>query len=662
MLYLFVALFFLMFYYLVGSSVIRLLKVTIQGFELIVGFLTVFAIFHVLAVFPTILHVNVTVIYYILFLVFIFLTIVLIKSRTYKRIPDINWFLVLIMLSFTLTYFIFDFIIPDDAAFYLPLIRSVGTIEELYTMNPWTGEIGDFIGYMYYFVTYEVYIGSIASLLGIDSTVFTVNSISAVNIIIILSSWYGFFRYLFKSRDKANKALLMYLFIFVFLNTHLHGIPFTHTAFNFMTNSFTGKALYFYAIVPFLFVLLNNYAIKQKTKTLVLIGILNLILPGLNASIIYLQLMMMLALLIYFLWFKIKTEYTFYGTYLLVSLTPIMVNYLFLIFAPKFEFNSLAFKLGVLTLFLLVILFAGWLMYSRKKMISHKHHVIKRVLVIALITVSLLTIMVLVLSRPSRTEMNIKGWLYAWPSFTEFMFLYGYDLIIFYTLGTLSFLFIRKQANRRIQFIFNHYLIIMAVLFINPITIPFVATFITSLKTYHRVFYILPVSFMIVYYLLHVGRKQLAIWTVLILIPGLSIFHDSEPLNEETHFAYKIDYEVLEVSKKFQDLDGRYRIVGDDRFIRELPSVTTNYHQVIPINKLRMMKYNMFQNAKLLDLYEMIHHNKVVDEPYFKSLVDDYQVEMIIVYHNNPINEFLSSTYKLDTKLSSKSIRIYRVN
>jgi len=198
-------------FYLIGKSMMHIFKLQYAGFEHIVGYLGVFGVFHLLSIFPTIMHFPVSWVYYGVFpLLFIGITSVLVIGKPKFSKPRLGLMISVIVIAGF--YLMFDYIRYGDASFYLSLIRSTVDAKALYIFNPWSNEYSGNPGFMYYFVTYEVFIGTLSRLFLVDSTVFAVNVIAIVHLSIIIYTTHAFFTRLMTSTSQVNKASSLYLF------------------------------------------------------------------------------------------------------------------------------------------------------------------------------------------------------------------------------------------------------------------------------------------------------------------------------------------------------------------------------------------------------------------------------------------------------------------
>ncbi|ERJ11050.1 DUF6077 domain-containing protein [Haloplasma contractile] len=655
--------FLILIYFIIGKSILNIFKLRYSGFELILGFIAVLSLFHILSVIPTILNYKISYVYNIVYPVVILTGILISILALHKRIiiKKPNLFLLISTIILVSIYFLFDFIIPGDSSFYLSLIRSVVTSESIYTLEPWSGTTTESIGYMYYFVTYEVFIGSLSNLFRMDPTIFTANVIPATHLVIIIYSTYAFLKYIFRSEQKTRYAFLLYLFVFVFLNSGFHRVFFTHNAFNLVTNVYTGKTIYFHAIVLFEFILMDRIVKVRDRKDIWILAILNLITPGLTASALYLQLMITTSLFIYLAVFKPSEPDRFYGKYILKTFIPIMINYCFLLFAKSFIIQGNLFKAIVLGIFAVIIVWGIVMMISGKKFIKENPRFIKRLFYGGLIVVGVVSIGAGIYTLLTR-QSDIENGTSLLPNIPEMIYLYGYNLVLFYILAVISFIFYRKHNTIFTRFSLHYYIIIMLITFVNPINIPIVGGLISSFHTYHRILFILPLHFLIVYYLVHLRNKKVfALWIILIMVPGITIFHGIERIDQNTDFFYKVDKDTLDIGKKIEQLDEKPTIIAEEEFINEIPMVTTNYHFIITVNNFRQIDYNVYPHQDREDLFNMVNDTKEIDTDYFETLLKIYQIDLIIIGEDNDLIEYLNEKHELRQDLSSENAIVFEV-
>lgn len=637
--------------YSVGNIINKKLKLNFSGFELIIGYLTIFSIFHLLSIIPTLMNVNYKNLYYIFIIIGILVTYCIFKSiKTIK----INRYLFLIITIFICIYFMFDFIISGDSSFYLPLIRSVTNTSNLYTLEPWSGNSGN-IGYMYYFVTYEIFIGLFANIFSMDSTIFTVNVITIINLVIIFCTIYSFFSKVVKDKLMVNKLFLIYWFIFIFLNSNLHNVLFTHNAFNIMTNIYAGKTVYLNAFIVFIMYLINRIVVEKRQTDIIILGILNLITPGLSASALFLQLIITIIVFIYLFIYEHIDNNRFYGRFILITFIPLILNYQLIIFAPDFYLGGILFRLGIESIFLLLILFGLLLYFFGNKTLSIYHKSIKKTFYFSLLFIGIISSVFGIIILIKYTT-YIKSAISLLPNFSESIYLFGYNLIIFFIVGILAFKFVYKKFPE-FSFLFNNYILIILLVFLNPYNFAIVASLITTFNTYHRIIYLIPLHFMITLYLGYLKNKfVLLIWCLLLLIPFVSIFTGIKFMDNTVDPYYKVKKAVVEVGGK---LDKQYVIIGDEDFINELPVVTNNYKFIFTATNIRQHNYKTYNYGEKLDLFLIVNEIKAMDVIYFKRLVNKYNVDLIIVYQNSLINNYLKEIYSVNNKLSTEKVSVY---
>ncbi len=646
-----IALLFLVIYYLTGGLITGMCP-HLCGFELIIGYFLLFGIFHVISVLPAVFHFPVSFIYYTAYPIIVLVIPISIILSVKNKGCKINYFLFVTSLIFISLYFMHDFIVPGDSTFYLSLIRSVNTQKKIYLYEPWSGGYG-FPGYMYYFVTYELYLGTLSRIFNLDSTVFTVNVISFIHLVVILSTTYTFFRKILCDKEKTAFTFLLYLFVLCFLNSNLHRVFFTHNAFNLMTNIYAGKTVYLNALVTMEFFLINRIIKLKSNKDIIILSILNLITPGITASALYLQLVISLVIIIYLMIFHCRKNDRFYGFFLLSLLIPLMLNYQFIIYAPDFPFSSWYFKIGIEVIFLIILCIGFILVFYGKTYIFKYHKHLRKLFYLFLALIGVISVIGgTYLLYTKNTE--IKNGLSLLPEFKELFFLYGYDLLLFYILGVIGVLKVYKMYPEY-RFLFYDYLLIMILVFVNPLTFPFVAYFITSIKTYHRILFIIPLHFINTLYLLNLKRKVLLIWLILIILPFNTIFNG---LNKTagTDFYYKVDKDVVLLGHQ---LDKPYRIIAEEKFINELPIVTNNYYFVFTINDLRQVPYNINYNQELYELYLMVNDKSHIPIHTFAELIKKYEIECVIVSKNNPNNDIYAAYFKLAENYSTPNVNVY---
>ncbi len=637
--------------YSVGDVFNKKMNLNFSGFELIIGYLVIFSIFHILSLTPVLLNLNYKFLYYIFYL--ISLLIIFCIIRTPKTIK-INYFLIIITAIFIGFYSLFDFILPGDSSFYLSLIRTVTNTTNLYTFEPWTGNMGN-IGFMYYFVTYEVFIGMLAKIFSMDSTIFSVNVMAIVNLVIIFFTAYNFFFKIVKNKFLTNKIFLLYLFIFIFLNSNSHNVLFTHNAFNIMTNIYAGKTIYLNAFVVFVMYLINRIVVEKKQIDIIMLGILNLVTPGLSASALFLQLIITTVVFIYLFVYEHLDNMRFYGRFILITFIPLILNYQLIIFAPDFYLKEIFFRISIEILFLLIMLIGLFLYYFGNKIVNINQLIIKKFFYLNLIFIGIISSVIGIMILIEKTT-GIKNAITLLPNLKESIYLFGYNLLLFLILCVLAFKSVYKMFPLY-RFLFYTYILLIFLLFLNPYNFAIVVTFITSYNTYHRILYLIPLHFMITLYLGYCKNKfALLIWLFLILIPFVSIFTGIDALNDNINPYYKVKKDIVEVGKK---LDRQYTIMAEIDFINELPMVTNNYQFIFTASNIRQYYYNTYNNQEILDFFLLVNEKKEMDVIYFHSLVNKYNVDLIIVYQFSLVNTYLQELYSINYELSTDKVTVY---
>ncbi|ERJ12940.1 DUF6077 domain-containing protein [Haloplasma contractile] len=628
-------------YYTTGTSLKHILRLKYKGFNVLVGFLAIFGLFHILAIIPTLLHLPFDLIAYrilpLVLMMAVIMTVVRFFYYRHYEFEKINKWLMITTLVFLSLYYLFDFIVFGDASFYLPLIKQNIGVEHVYLDggSPWSGNPNLEIGYMRAFVTYELFVGSLASIFQVDSTIFSVNVMSALNLIIILTSWYSFFSHLFKKEVRGQNAYLLFLFMFICSNVTIHRVFHPLNAFNFMTNLYAGKTIYFYAVLPLFFIIINKVSKLTKGSLFIVLFALNLIVPGLTASSLFMQLILSLSVFAYFLLIRQPEDITL-GKFLLSTLTPLSIHYLVMIFLRTFNHVGILMKMALLITAIFISVSSYYLVLNDGHILKTKKRIIRLGFIYIYTLIALIStgyFIYFLINHPLR-------WNYV-GTFIQAHVRNGFNLIIFYAISILGMNYILKDDDRehQLSLIFFWLPIILVVLFLNPFTGFLTARLITSFSMYHRILYLFPLGYLAAYFLASKKQyKHLMIYIVLILFPGNSIFNDLRLMHHtDEHPYYRVDHDVVDVGHYFEKQDERFKIIGVTDITRGIRIISTNVELVIDEYDLRQREYNLYKDEDLLNLFLAVNDQAPLLIDDFKSVTSEYEIDKVVVYKNSAI-------------------------
>lgn len=655
-----IALFLLFLCYSVGFSILKVFKLEYKGFELILGYLGIFGVFHLLSIIPIILNLNVNYVYFGVYPILILVIIVMFiinKKSIIKSIFNLDKKLLISTILLISVYFSLDFVFKGDRSFYLSLIRSTVDSNALYLFNPWTNNIGETPGYMYYFVTYEAFLGTLSKLFFVDSSIFTINVITIVNLTLIIYTTAHFLKRIFP--HQYTKAAMIYLFIFIFLNSNQHRLFFSYNAFNIMKNITAGKTIYLHAMIVLDWILIQNIMKCKRVKDFALLGFISLIVPGLTASALYLQLMITVIIFIYFI-YNAKESDRLYGKYILICVTPIILNYLLILFAPDFYITNPFIRSVIILFFIMILLVGLFLFTSSKHIITRIQPVLKKSLIILLLGLMGITLLGTIVF--GSTQIDRFTTYNEFTGIGEMLYRFVYNLIIFYVLTLLSFIYVyQKKDEIEYRYLLIYFILFMLFIFINPLTFPLVALFITTIATYHRTLYIIPVEILIVYYLVHLrNKKQFLIICILIMLPGITIFRGMPFITEhQTDFYYKINKDVVYIGNQLNEGTEQPIIIGDKDIMGELPIVTNQIEFKLTYLDIRRKP---IKNLELQYVYDVLNEESTFDYQEFDHIMKKYQFTHIMLFKDNDVTDDLFEHYTVDEDLSHNSIIVYRIN
>jgi len=364
--------------------------------------------------------------------------------------------------------------------------------------------------------------------------------------------------------------------------------------------------------------------------------------------------MMTVSVIFYWIVIEGKTKDRVIGLGILLTVMPLILNYLLLLYAPGFVLPVPGMKWLVILFFACIPLISLLLLFT-PDYLMRKHTMIKKGVYSGLgILYSVVAIVAIIIVIGYRNHLSFST--SGLPDFIESIYLYVYDFILFYALLIIAFRYIYKQRKLlKYRFILVDYVIVMLLLFLNPFTYPIVATVLTSFKTYHRVFFIMPFAFIIVIYLVNItNMKKLISILLLMALPGITIFHDSPwVFQNDTNFYYKTSEGLVELGNEINSRDDQIRLIGEKKVIGDLPFITNNI--VLEFTPYNMRHHKKYENEDLLYVYYVLSDKEEVefDATRFKQIIEAYEFDVIVVDRSNPLVNELDKLYNTDQTLSN---------
>lgn len=264
-----------------GIGFKRLLKVQINEFNLITGYLLVIIIISIF---------KLKILSFLLISIFVLIGCTKLNNKK-------NYFpLVLILL------YLFHFL-------SLAFIDRTKVAPYFYELNK-----------HYNLSSYQEFTVFLGDLFNLHNTVFTINILTSLNIFISLYTIFEVLSLFFKKKKEYHLACLLYLFFFTLLNS-VNYLFFPYNAYQFIYYPFAGLMVYLLGIIPFQFGL---FYIKDE-KTLPLLLLINF------ASVYFYQESLLLQVLInisflFTLIFSKETKINYLKLFPLTTLIPLFVQ------------------------------------------------------------------------------------------------------------------------------------------------------------------------------------------------------------------------------------------------------------------------------------------------------------------------------------------------
>lgn len=635
-----IAFFNLYIFKLVGNSIKRLFNINFKSMNLIIGYIFCLFLFHYLNLFFVLNHYPFSVVKYITLPIYITIIAILIIFFNKKNKMKIDWFIILLILMLITYFFTTAFVLIGDGSLYLSLIRQNINSNHIYLENAWNGNFHQRLGYMYQFVSYELFVGTYAYLFHLDSTIFTVNIMTFIHIFIILYTNFELCKELFNNKIKARLAFSLFLLLFIFCNACNHGIFHPMNGYNFVYNIYSGKTIFLHAIIPLQFALL-----LKGYKNYLLLLLINLTVPAFTLSALFIQLVLNISIIFIFIYLKIIKDIKSLSKLYSVTILPLFFHYCLLIFSP--QFNYISFNIKLIISLLILILTAFMIIVSIFFKIKINYKLFKRCF--------LITYAILIIGSIAYLIYLLKNRLiYFDYEYNNILLLmhkkYSLKLLVFHTLSIIALFKLKKEENQNIKICLFYLPIVLFILFINPFTGYFVSLYITSTKTYHRLFYLLPFGYAIIYVFFNKTKNfvRVIIIVVIVSLSTTTIFRDVVYLKETNNdFYYRIDKDVIKIGEYINSLDERYIILSDRNVIGQIRMISSSVELIIDEYNIRHIGYKNFENQDLIDMYLMINDKKTYNQALFIQNLEKYNIELVIIKNDKIINSYLS---KLNVK------------
>lgn len=361
----------------------------------------------------------------------------------------------------------------SDSAFYIPHILGNVNSEHIYTSNPWSGTVEPFNS-LYLYVTYELFHSMLINLFSMNGLLFINHGMSLITFVMIIMCMTELAMKLFNQK-KGILTVVFWLFItFVFVRNISDNYFFFFSTDVLQRLPYTGKVLAYFALVPMLYTCLIDFfknKSNQKSMTWMLI-LLNLAMMSLTSTGFFIVGIEYAAILFFLLWSKRKS----FDEVLLLTLStwPLL---LFVILA-KYPMLTVPVIMSYLILLIFYKLKVEWIYPLMKYGLM---------LVSILIPVAALALQLLG-GRLGLVSFSAGDFI------TRMIESSNTTTTIIWILSAIGVaLYLKnKSEDNTTQLLFGKVPIYLFLVFINPISCAFVATFMTSTSVYHRLFYMLP--------------------------------------------------------------------------------------------------------------------------------------------------------------------------
>lgn len=484
----------------------------------------------------------------------------------------------------------------SDSAFYIPHILENVNADHIYSINPWSGAEEPFNS-LYVYVTYELFHAMILNIFSVNGLLYINHGMTVMTFIMSILCISELALKLFKPK-KAFLSVLFWLFITtVFINNIRD-----HYFFFFSTDviqrvPYTGKVLAYFALIPMMYTFFIDFLRSKinRNNIVQLLVILNLAMMALTSTIFFLSGIYYAGVLFFLLWSKQKR----YDDVLLLILST----------WPLILFVILA-KFPILTVPIIIIYLCLYGLYCKKVQIIYPFIKYGLFLISILIPISSLVLQII----SFRTELevfNIQNFL------SRFVEPFGsFSTVIVWFMAILgAVMSVKSQKTDEIhKLLFVKVSLYILLVFINPISCLFVATFMTSQAVYHRLFYILPIfpllSFFIVILVEKLASMQSkrAIYTAAISgIASLVIYQcytEVDTIVSNRLLDHKYSYKTM-ITSDYYDTG---RMLGEELTEKaKVAMYVTDSHWATELRSLRsfapnaVLPYNTYTHRRLTE-------------------------------------------------------------
>ncbi len=576
-------LFQLIIYEALGSVVKRLLKIELEYLNFIIGYLFSLFVFYFINGYFLINDYSYSIFKDVLFPFYLIIIIGVALLSVRRTSIKLDYLIIIITILYNIHFLSLAYIVPEETATYLSDMHQFH--------NP---------------SIFQAYTLLYSSLFNLNSTVYTVNVMTFINLFIILYTIYECFCLFFNNRRKCRYAFLFFLLLFTVLNTSVAEIGLSYNAFHFLYHPYTGRAIYLYAIIPFQFALF--YRLEKRYELLLLL--VNLSAIAFTDISLILQLVLNVSLILTKLFTK---------TYRGISLQSIILLTIF----PLIIHLFVSTKDSDLSLFFMIIIS---ILLAVNMLLNYQHKYQNYRLSSIVLIVFIFTLYVIYSYIYAYLSIRIDRELLS--RFWENYRIEWRIILLFYGLSIYALIRLRNEEIS-IKSLLIYFPIIVFLLIANPITIYMVIN--QGLNLLYLV-YLLPLSFSIVYFFINRSRiLEKAIILLLILSISRTIYRPMTPIAQtDQNVYYRINQEVLDISNYLnENPDIKNIIVCNDL----VSTITINTDNI-----------NLLNNTDDENIYLLEHtvNDKIpFDFINVSETISSKHIDAIIIDKNKMVNDYL---------------------
>ncbi len=599
----------LMAYEAIGRSIKRFLKIDFKEMNFIIGYLFSVLIFYLINVYFVLNHYSYHFLNSTLFPIYLIIMVIFILFSIRTRIAHFDYIVVLLSLVYIMYFFMYAFIIPGESTYYLSQIHNNLHIEAIN---------------LSVFQTYTLLYSQIFQ---INSTIYTVNVMTFINLFIILYTIYECFRLFFHSVNNSRIGFIGYLFLFTIVNTQAIRIFLPNNAFDFIYHPYLGRTVYLYALIPMQFALFY----KLERKLLGVFFLINLTSMAFTSLSLYMQFFLNIAFIITLLILKAYPSLKELSTFTILTIFPLFIHFLFFSYQPSI-------RILYAIVFCLLLGFINLMHYERKYNQER------------FIPLSLILLITSLFIIYSYIYHNIKM-----PMSDEIMNTFNNNqqlapLFVFYLLSLFA-LYKLYNTKAKINTTLFYLPIFVFIIIINPLSLYFMYQYNIQ---YAYFFFLLPLSFSIVYVVIkRTTYFEKAIMAVLILSLWSTIF---KPLtfikNTNQNTYYRIDQKTLQISDYLNQQNQHMNILTSENLVDEITVNTQNVTLLFDYLDVQNIE-NYTKDENLLFMYYSINDKVPFDITFISNTILTYHINAIIVDSKKLINSQLSTLCQTEKEINN---------